>query len=49
MLLCALLNWALQRCTAKPALLGFTAPATHPHLYPAEPAEESGERRWLIG
>ncbi|PSC73100.1 na+ solute symporter isoform B [Micractinium conductrix] len=41
MLLCALLNWALQRCTAKPALLGFTAPATHPHLYPAEPAEES--------
>lgn len=44
LILCAALNAALQRFHKQPAVLGFTAPATHPHLYPGEAhdSEEEG-------
>lgn len=43
LMLCAALNAALQRFHKQPAVLGFTAPATHPHLYPGEGPEEEEE------
>ena len=43
LMLCAAANHLLQRCRPQPAVRGFTAPATHPALYPAH--EASGERR----
>ena len=39
LMLSAALNWGLQRWHRKPAVMGFVAPATHPHLYPADPRE----------
>ena len=45
MLLCAAGNWAFQRIfksRAQPSVFGFTAPATHPHLFPQQPKEPSG-------
>jgi hypothetical protein len=41
MMLCAALNWTILRFSKQPAVLGFTAPATHPAMYPA--TEPSGE------
>lgn len=40
LILCGCVNAALQRfARCKPALMGFTAPATHPDLYPDADAE----------
>ncbi|KAI7843654.1 hypothetical protein COHA_002556 [Chlorella ohadii] len=43
LILCGVLNAALQRWWKQPAVLGFTAPATHPHLYPSEPQDKVSE------
>ncbi|KAL4441843.1 hypothetical protein ABPG77_003759 [Micractinium sp. CCAP 211/92] len=50
LMLCWVFNWTLQRFWGKPAVTGFTAPATHPDLYPAaEPSESDEEAKGSSG
>jgi hypothetical protein len=42
LILCAALNYVLNRVGRTPAVPGFTAPATHPDLYP-DTAAASGQ------
>lgn len=40
---CGVINMALRRFWKQPAVLGFTSPATHPHLYPTETQDKVSE------